>query len=152
MFHSLSALGAAASNLWLWSSRIWVRNLHIPEWCLQLWSGYVRTFDRPSVPWQVRIHKKSTLASVFGLFVQLIHYKHLVNSLRTSWTVRVLEGSNFWSDGQFRNFMILMHYQAWLILLWMESTQPNHCRILRTLFLDAFRWAFVSLNLNLSVN
>lgn len=50
----LSVIRTTTINLWLWSSRIWVRNLHFPEWCLQLRSVYVGTLNWQEVLWQVK--------------------------------------------------------------------------------------------------
>jgi len=137
IFCALLALGEPVNCLWLRSSWIWVWNIHIPKWCVQLWSDHVRTFDRPSVPRQVRMDEViiRVFQSYVNFFIQLF--------FGTSLTGHVNGGSNFWPDGPFPNSMILMPYRTWSILLWMEITQQNHCQILQISSLDAFRWSFV---------
>lgn len=54
----LSAVRKSVNSLWLWSSRIWIRNLYSQKWCLQLWSCYVRTFNRSDVLWQVKMQNQ----------------------------------------------------------------------------------------------
>lgn len=74
------AVRTFAISLWLRSSRVWVRNLHFPERCLQFWSGYARAFDRTPVLWQV---EKGKVIAKFSICSPL--YFRYVILLANSW-------------------------------------------------------------------
>lgn len=60
--------------------------------------------------------------------------------------VHGIVGSSCWSDGQYINFTISMHYRGWLILLSMDNIPSNRYQILQILYHVVFRFVILYLH------